>query len=359
VTGPRESLRAGVWTREVLLWWHHYNREYLNDALRAPIVELVPGLGPLGLWDRERRRIQLRLEHVAEDPWQDAMATLRHEMAHQAVDEVLLRGHERPHGPSFAQACQWLRVEASATSSGADPVAAGAEDETARLTRRISKLLALGASPNEHEATAAVRLARGLMLEHNLDVVQRDAQRGFGRRVLGPVAKRHHAFENQLAVILSEFFFVEVLWSMQYDQTHNVSGTALFVHGTPGNLEMASYVHGYLWELLPMLWDEHRRAREIRGNRDRLTYFEGVLNGFLSRLREEERARRNTERALVWRGDPKLDEYFRWHNPRVRTVRSSARVVGEAYTAGQEAGRNVRIHRPIEERGNGVAGYLS
>ncbi len=352
------DLRPGMWAREVRLWWERYNAEYLRGLLRAPIIELRAGLGALGTWERESRRIRLRLEHLEADPWQEVMATLRHEMAHQAVDELLVARGERPHGPSFAQACEWLRVEPRARASGADPVAAAADDDAARLTRRISKLLALGASPNEHEAAAAVGLARTLMLEHNLDVVQRDVERGFQRRVLGAVAKRHHAFENLLAVILFEFFFVEVLWESEYDPARNVSGSALFIYGTKSNLDMAAYVHGFLWALLPQLWEDHRRLRGVRGNRDRLTYFDGVLNGFCAKLRGEEKARANVERALVWSGDPKLHRYFRWLNPRIRHVGGTGRLVTAAFEAGRADGHHVRIHRPIESRGPGIGGLL-
>jgi hypothetical protein len=357
MNAPRDQ-QAAEWTRQLVLWWRLYNREYAGERLREPRLALVAGLAALGQWDAERRLLALRFEHVRDDPWQEAMATLRHEMAHQFADEVLLAHGESAHGPAFARACRLLRVEARASARGADPVAAAADDEAARLTRKISKLLALGSSPNQHEAASSMRLARALMLEHNLDVVEQDRARGYRRRTLGPVKARHAAFENSLGTILSEFYFVEVIWADDYDPPAGTSGTALFAYGTESNLELAGYVHAFLWELLPRLWEEQRRSLGLAGERNRLRYFEGVVSGLLERLREEERARLTQQRALVWRGDPRLSEYYRWFHPRIRQVRGAGRPVTEAYEAGQQAGRQVRIQRPIAERSSRFGGLL-
>src|SRR5690606_32121113 len=158
------SERVVEWTRALALWWAYYNSEYVDEALVEPSFRLVDGMADLGRWDRDRREIRIALQHLRDDPWQEVMATLRHEMAHQFADEVLRATAEPPHGPAFREACRRLRVEPSATARGPDGAAAAANDEAARLTRLVSKLLALGASPNENEAAAAMRKARELML---------------------------------------------------------------------------------------------------------------------------------------------------------------------------------------------------
>jgi hypothetical protein len=350
-----------AWTRELRVWWGYYNRQYCDDRLRPVGLRLVDGEAELGAWDRERREIRIAFAHLRDDPWHEVMATLRHEMAHQFADEVLLAAAEPPHGSAFRRACERLRVEARAAARGPDPVAAAADDEAARLTRVISKLLALGGSPNEHEAEAAMRKARQLMLAHNLDVVEQDRRRNFVSRPFGPTKARHQAWESTLGVILSEFFFVEVIWAPGYDAASGKRGTVLHVLGTEQNLEMAEYVHGFLGGILPRLWDEHRRARRIRGNRERMQFFDGVLSGFLQKLRDEERERSRADRALIWRGDPRLAEFFRWIHPRIRNQGGGERWLTEAFVAGREAGRNVTIHRPLAgggRAGGGVAGHL-
>ena len=48
-------------------------------------------------------RLATRLVH--DEPWQVVIEVLRHEMAHQYVDEVLRIHDESAHGPAFRKVC--------------------------------------------------------------------------------------------------------------------------------------------------------------------------------------------------------------------------------------------------------------
>ena len=98
-----------AWTRKLVLWWQHYNAEYLQSALRIPLVEIVDARSFLGRWHGGERRLVIAVAHIEEDPWLDVLDTLRHEMAHQYVDDVLAISGEPPHGPAFRRACEKLR----------------------------------------------------------------------------------------------------------------------------------------------------------------------------------------------------------------------------------------------------------
>ena len=358
-----------AWVDALYRWWAHYAREYLRGALRRPLIDLGDGRQRLGEWDAALRRIRISRQHLAEDPWNDVLDTLRHEMAHQFTFEVLGAGDEPPHGPAFREACKRLRCDPRAAVPRGD-VAAGAagaaEAGAARVTRVVRKLLSLGDSPNENEAQAAVNKAQRLLLEHNIDLVDHDARRGFERRQLGEVKGRHPAWELWLAMILNEYFFVEVLWSRSYDANRNLEGTVLEVYGTPTNLDMADYVHGFLQQLLPRLWSDYRRRRRLRDNRERMRYFAGVLQGFhgqLGRQRDElaaagTGAAGDASRALVWRGDPKLHAYYRYHNPRIQTRQTGGVAASEAFHHGVEEGRRVQLRRPVSAAAGGFGGYL-
>ena len=347
-----ESRRELDWLVALQEWWGLYNDEYCRGHLGPVSIALThDNSQELGSWDGQRRLLRIAAEHVACDEWQEVMATMRHEMAHQYAEEVLGALDEPPHGPSFREACRILRVEPRASSSQPDRVAAEADDGAARLTRIVSKLLALGSSPNENEAAAAMRKARTLMLEHNLGVVREDRLRSFAHRAVGEIKQRHPAWEYTLTRVLTDFFFVRGIWAQDYDAPSARSGTRLFLYGTKANLDMAEYVHAFLASLLPELWRAHKRERRLRSERPRLQFFDGVLHGFLRKLREQEQPTDARETALVWTGDPRLDDYYRWHNPRVRMRGGGVRTVTEAFFAGQEAGRSVTIHRPIQEGG--------
>jgi hypothetical protein len=348
------ALAAGLrlaWARKLGQWWAHYNEEYLGGALKAPLIRLGEGSGRLGQWEGGWRRLTISARHLEEQPWLEVMETLRHEMAHQYAEEVLGAGSESPHGPAFRQACRLLRCSPAASQR---PGEGQAEDE--RVLRVLKKVLSLAGSPNEHEAQAAVNKARRLLLQYNLDAVELDRARDFACRCLGPVKARHASHELWLPVILSEFFFVEVLWAPTYQPLLDREGTVLQIFGTPANLDMAEYVYAFLSGLLGPLWAAYKERRGLGGGQ-RQSYCAGVLQGVHGALREQEQ-RLRAERALVWRGDPRLQEYYRYLNPRVRVRRGRGVAATPAYQDGVEEGRRVRIHRPLHQRRGPAGGLL-
>ena len=347
-----------AWNRKLCQWWRYYNDDYLGGALKQPLISLSDGETALGLWQPERRSLSISVSHVERDPWLEVMETLRHEMAHQYVSEVLRVDGERPHGEAFRQACHKLRCSPRARAAAA----AGADDGSdPRVLRLIKKTLSLAASPNEHEAQAAVDKARDLLLRYNVDLVELDRARSFGIRRLGPVKGRRTSYELWLALLLQDFFFVEVLWVFDYDAARDKSGTVLQVHGTATNLEMADYTYSYLVELLERLWQQYRRERGLKSNRERQRYYAGVLEGFHRKLQQQERAAARTAgpapEALVWRGDARLREYFSYLNPRVRTRRGRGVTASEVHGHGLAAGHQVNVNRPLGG-GGGFGGYL-
>ena len=346
----RQQLHT-AWIRKLAVWWRHYNEEYLDGVLRPPLISLSAAGSEWGHWQPRTRCLSIAAPHIEREPWLEVMATLRHEMAHQYVDEHLRPGPQKPHGASFAAACHRLRCYPKA----AGPSQAGAQDE--RVLRVLKKILSLASSPNEHEAESAVKKAQLLLLQYNVDMVELDRDRNFEVRCLGPIKGRRASFELWMAMILHEFFFVEVLWAKTYDAGRDKNGTVLQVYGTPTNLEMAAYVYAYLSQLIERLWRQYRSDHKLNGNRERQRYYAGVLEGFYHKLVAQDGGR-SGQQALVWRGDDRLAQFYRHINPRVvtsygRGVRSSA-----AYADGLSAGRDVEIRRPIAANSKPFGGFL-
>ena len=77
-----------AWILKLLRWWHDYNDEYLSGALRPPIFLLSHQSQHLGQWDHARRTLTISAAHIELNLWLSVMETLRHEMAHQYVDEM-------------------------------------------------------------------------------------------------------------------------------------------------------------------------------------------------------------------------------------------------------------------------------
>ena len=343
-----ESDLHRAWGRRLANWWVQYNDEYVGGRMRPPTIRIGSTESQLGRWEGVRREIMISARHISRDDWMSVLETLRHEMAHQYVHEILNVEDESAHGRAFVRACELLRCSPEAAT---DTVALKGDgpDKTLRV---IQKLLSLAESPNENEAQAAVQKARRLLTKYNIDVVDLDSARHFETRVLGAFKARHTSAELWIGSILNRFFFVESLWCQSYDAANDRRGTALQVYGTAENLDFAAYVYDYLTGLLPILWASFRSESGLVNNRERQRYYAGVLEGFYTKLTEQEQRFAKSE-ALVWKGDPKLQAYFKHHNPRVVTRYGGGVTRSETYEAGFAEGKNVSIRRPVE---NGPSG---
>jgi hypothetical protein len=343
------------WAQQLFLEWEWFNGNLLSGALRAPVLEISHHDARLGHWDLATRTLAISARHIERDPWLAVIETLRHEMAHQYAHEVLGARSESAHGPAFQRACRALRVSPAATGSGNerrdDPVVR----ERRRVLSRVEKLLALGESPNTHEAELAVARARQLLLEHNLSELDLDERR-FEVRRIGRTTQRKHLYEALLANVLLEFFFVQSIWVGTYDASKDRRGKVLEIHGTATNLELAEYVHDYVSGLLPGLWERHKQARGIANNRRRLEFYAGVVSGFETTLRRQNEELE--EKALVWKGDPALDAHFRWCYPRTEKSSYGSGERGQAYTDGIAEGERVRIRKPIRQGKPSFGGLL-
>ena len=125
--------------------------------------------------------------------------------------------------------------------------------------------------------------------------------------------------------------------------------------GTRANVEMAVHVHAFLLATADRLWRENRGDARVRSGRDRSAYQSGVIRGFREKLLSERVELRGT--GLVWIGDRGLDAFFRKRYPRTRKIRRNVRL-GGAHAAGREAGRNVVLHRPVEQASEGGSKLL-
>jgi hypothetical protein len=348
---------GGLIGEQLFAWWEGYNDDYLDGTLRPPVLRIAEQAA-LGTWQPETRTLAISARHLADDPWLAVMETLRHEMAHQYADEVLFAAGEPPHGPKFKEACRRLRVcpRANGDSAAFTP---DARETTARSTLldRVHKLLSLSTSPNEHEAESALRKAREILLRHNIGEAEVGASRDFGMRWLGPARPRHQLWEYQLASILSDFFFVRSIWVPTFDPATLQRCSVLEVHGTTGNLAMADYVHGYLTRVLDDLARQYERRVGRLGALERARFFAGVLGGFSQKLAAEGR-RLAAEHALVWKGDPRLEDEFRHHHPHIRTKRGSGLRRTRAYDDGREEGGKLTLRKPIDAEKRGFGGYL-
>lgn len=339
----RSVLEAAL-LRELGSTWREIAGSHFPGLLRAPVLALSEGSHQLGCWHRLQRTIWIARELVVQQPWSVVREVLKHEIAHQYVDEVLGIHDETAHGPAFARICREHGVDATAAGLPAG-VGASAGGQSPVL-RRIMRLLALADSPNLHEAEAAMNEARRLMLVHNVDAAATATTTdGYRFRHVGPVKARTETSERILAGILSRHFFVSVIWIPSFLPDRGRRGQVLELCGTTANLEVAEYVHGFLTDTAQRLWRDHKRALGIRSDRERRRFCAGVMAGFDEKLRAGERQSR--AQGMVLHADAQRDAYLRQRYPH-RSTRSGGTILRtQAYEHGRAAGRRVELQRPM------------
>jgi hypothetical protein len=346
---PRPPSLEAALLRELAATWselaHTLFRTAGSGALRPPALALAETTRRLGAWERATRTITLSRELVFDRPWGLVREVLKHELAHQYVDEVLLIHDETAHGPAFSEVCRARGIDAMAAGlPAAGPDAAGPSP----IVRRIMRLLALGSSANVHEAEAATNEARRLMLLHNIDAAVSVAADGLSFRQVGPVKARLDASARILAGLLGQHFFVSVIWVPSYMAASARRGSVLELCGTAANLDVAAYVHGFLTDTAERLWKAHKAARGVHSDRERRRFLAGVMTGVGEKLDAGERqSRREGLRTdLVLRADAEREAYLRRRYPR-RSTRGVSVTRTAAYEQGRAAGRHVDLRRPV------------
>jgi hypothetical protein len=321
--------------------WRDLNDSLFKSKLRAPQLILSDAESRLGQWQPKGRILEIGRKFALDSDWGSVVEVLKHEMAHQYVSEVMGELDGGGHGPAFRDLCQRLGIDGRAAGVPSAEPAGPAESGQPRILARVAKLLALAGSANQHEAELAMAEAQRLMLAHNLEAAAAHAYRF---RHLGRATGRVSEAERTLANILSDHFFVEVIWVPVWRAREGKRGSVLEVCGSPVNLEMASYVYDFLARTAERLWSEYRRARRI-SNRDRRTFLAGVMIGFKDKL-EAQQARDKNE-GLVWVGDGDLARWFKRRHPHIRWTRYSGSGGSEAHSHGRAAGRELVLHRPV------------
>lgn len=335
-----EALRSELhkaWLHELADVWRSCNERYLDKQLTPPVFRIDERQQQLGSWAKAARILSIGEHHIFEHAWEEVESTLRHEMAHQYVDECL-GGDSRPHGEKFVQACALLEITPEASVNlPSDPA-------TDRVLNRVRKLLALAQSDNRHEAEAAMATANLLLLRYNLSLPSAGRARRYRQVRLGRSAAALPLHEKLVAAILSEFFFVECIWAITYNARRVRHERILEVLGTDANLQMAEHVHAFLHAELKRLW-RHNRPRLPRGRSTKREFMAGVLMGFSDKLRAERSV--SASRGLVWVGDADLDEHVGKRFPHLRRLGGGGVRQTGAHSAGRDAGRNVHIRPPV------------
>jgi hypothetical protein len=367
-TSPGADPDTQRWERATLhalmMEWMITNEQLFDNALSPPGIALSDAEETLGMWHSNIRVISIQRDLIRKAKWVQVTDVLRHEMAHQYVDEVLRITQEPPHGPTFRRVCAARGIDGRGT------VRVELSDEAQRLLKRIERLLALAQSENEHEATLAATQAQALITRYHLSIggappsKDHDARAdALGARQLGAPKGRHFEYEYAIAHLLRDHFFVECMWIQAFCVETLKVGRALEVCGRHEDLEISEYVYYFLTAQLERSWAAHAKSVGARGLRERLSYQLGVVRGFHSKLdaqreellRAEERARDTdatrppSPQALMLIGAQEVAEFFERRNPNITYRSGGDWRPSDEYSAGLSEGRALTLRKGLQE----------
>ncbi len=328
-----------------------------RGLMKKPLLSLKDMKNKLGYWSGDKRVICLNRNFVLTRPWDDICDVFFHEIAHQFSEEVLGAHNETAHGKTFQKACFLLRANPKASGYYQplhDQIAEKNATHEDKMMLRIKKLLALAESSNQYEAEAAMAKAYALIKKYHIDRLSIVKQRNYVSIFLGNPALKHFREACHLAALLTDFYFVEGIWTSAYVVEKEKMGRVLEISGTVQNVRIADYVHDYICNYIDISWDHYNKNKGL--NRYRKTdYAIGIIEGFRAKLESQTFASNsaNANHSLVKIEDPLLRKYFEYKYPhtthRYRNVSSQDENV---LNAGVKAGRDLIISKGISKKSN-------
>ncbi|NOX80798.1 MAG: DUF2786 domain-containing protein [Deltaproteobacteria bacterium] len=362
-----------LWIRQLQLEYDDICFQYRVDLI-PPVFEITRSTTRLGAWRAEHRILQLSRYLIEKHPWQVTLQVLKHEMAHQVCTEVF---HHRSggHGPDFHKACELLGVTAPFRRSGSD--LAGQIEQTdpgrcrtaagRRIIDRITKLLALAGSDNEHEAALAMQRAGELLARHNLEQVRLAERSGYTHLVIDTGKKRLAGHIRVICAILRDYFYVQVVCSTLYDPRTNETSRTIELLGREENVPVAEHCYHFLEDRLAFLWSQNRSRHQGHARTARNSYYLGLLRGFAEKLsrqsgRQDSREQTGpqpTPGALILARDRHLQSFISQRFPRLRKVSGrGARIYRDTYNEAVATGRTIILHRAVTEQAADRGGLL-
>ncbi|MDX9833607.1 MAG: DUF2786 domain-containing protein [Desulfobulbus sp.] len=355
-------------------WLCQLTREY-NDIcyqygvrLRPPVLVLSNSRRQLGRWSPADRVLSLSRLLIAGHPWSLTLQVLKHEMAHQLCSEVYGRG-DGGHGPPFAEACARLGLDAPFRRATADLAEGLAEVDAGspvtergrQIIDRVRKLMALGASANEHEAALAVQRAGEILARHRLDLDALAEDEGMAHRTIATGQQVLPVHRKAICAILEANFTVRVICASLYDPQADRSCKTIELLGRQERVAVAEHCYHFLEDRLQALWTRNRHSFGGNGRTARTSYFLGLLAGFRETLERGCRATENTGAPAetsdlpALREQQRLDDFVTFRYPRLRRLRRQGlNMHGAAYREAVVAGRKITLRPPMGSNGKEV-----
>lgn len=369
---PIFTFLEDAWLKQLYLEFEHICFQF-RLKLKKPVIEIRDLKSQWGQWDPLLRTLSLSRHLIQAHSWQHVLGVFKHELAHLYVTEVL--GGGSGHGADFQRACDALGLADEYRGSGLDlgePLRTWQElsevpEEEAVVLRKVEKLLAMTESSNENEAFLAMARVQELIGKYNLESALNRKKNRYVSLVINHKKQKIDRLQRMIGGILTGYYFVDVVFSEMYDSQQNVSHKTMEILGTEQNVLMAEYVYGFLRQQTDSLWEYYRENHRLKGSAPKMSFQVGVIAGFKKKLDLLERkstvgqSRSHQQSAsfefspkpesseLVKFNDPDLKKFVSARFPRLTSVTSGGRVVGEHYESGRVQGERIVVHTGLSK----------
>ncbi|MEY4064106.1 MAG: hypothetical protein RIR26_314 [Pseudomonadota bacterium] len=351
--------------------------------LHKPVFEIREMKSQWGQWDPLTRTLSISRLLIQQHSWQHVLGVFKHELAHMIVTDIF--SGDSTHGPDFQKACGLLGVPEEYRGAGLDlgePLRTWQEsvhvpEEDAVILRKVEKLLAMAESNNENEAFLAMARVQELIHKYNLDRVVSRRKSRYVSLIVNHRKQKVDRLQRMIAGILTGYYFVDIVFSDLYDAHENTVHKTMEILGTDQNVLMAEYVYNFLRQQSESLWDQYRQQKSLKGHAPKMSFQTGVVSGFKRKLDQLEKSKSKAASRVpsaapdagVWQAseasstalmkfnDPGLRQFVSSRFPRLTSVRSGGRVLGEHYDQGKAQGERIVIHKGISSNG-GRSGAL-
>lgn len=225
------------------------------------------------------------------------------------------------------------------------------EKET--IVAKIQKLLALSRSNNPNEAAAALSKAQTLLQEQNLsmlDVEVKNGKRSDRYALFHADLGSRDEWRRELLTVIARNNFC--------DMSYRTGRSIVTLIGEKENVEAVQAMYGYVVNQLEQLAEKALKVYRASGGRVhtrswKVSFFLRARQVIQQRLRDEKatfEAAANQNRALIVVKDADLREAKAQLLPnlKISSTRYTLRSPG-GYQQGQQAGREVKFRREIEE----------
>ncbi len=350
---------------------------YYRLNLPVPILQLSVDKQRYGVFDPLHYTVSISRSLIEDHSWDLVIEVLKHELAHALVHQEYGTDSSM-HGPFFQEACQRLGVAPWARSASIelDPATAvtahrelATEEE--KLLKRVEKLLSLAASGNENEASLAMQRARELCARHHLESLSSRKKQDYTYAVINHHKKQISSWQWSIFNILNQHFYVNCVSRGLFDPKRLETHRIVDIMGTRENVQMAEYAYWFLYQQLPMLFDQFRKAKGELPRNARNSFYMGVLRGFDEKLKKQghELAQKTQEWGLISDSRTHLElerlseaELHSFVKSRFPSISGGSgrrfSVSEEAYNSGKDRGRELNLHRALHHKHSGTVHLL-